>query len=236
MSQGPALVRAHVGCATVWCSGRDTGNVGDHVGDDPDVVARNRRMLADGAGLSAPDSWVWVRQVHGNEVFVADAPTPTDDPPTADAAFTAHAGLPVAIVTADCAPVVVANDNTFAVVHAGHRGLANGVVQRAVEQVRAHGTGGIHAFLGPCIRPAHYEFGADDLAQLVKQLGSPSIANETKDGRPALDIPAAVRVVLEHAGIDELHDCGICTAENLDYFSYRRDGQTGRQATVAVKA
>ncbi len=236
MTSGPALVRAHVGCATVWCSGRDAGNVGDHVGDDPDAVARHRRALADAAGLPEPNAWVWVQQVHGNAVFTADQPTRPGDPPVADAAITSHAGLPIAIVTADCAPVVVANDDAFAVVHAGHRGLANGVLERAVEQVRAHGTGDVSAFLGPCIHPARYEFGADDLARLVEQLGAPNIAAETIDGQPALDIPAAVRVVLAKVGVDALHDSGICTAEHAEYFSYRRDGRTGRQATVAVKA
>ncbi len=234
MSSGPALVRAAVGCATVWCSGRDTGNVGDHVGDDPAAVARHRRALADEAGLPAPDAWAWVRQVHGNDVYEASAPTPVEDPPVADAVVTTRAGLPIAIVTADCAPVVLANDDAVAVVHAGHPGLANGVIDAAIARVRALGGGSLHAFLGPCIHPARYEFGEREIDAFVDRLGA-SVRSTTRDGRPALDVPEAVRVVLDRAGVD-LNDCGICTSDDDGYFSYRRDGQTGRQATVAVKA
>jgi purine-nucleoside/S-methyl-5'-thioadenosine phosphorylase / adenosine deaminase len=234
VSSGPALVRAQVGCARVWCSGRAVGNVGDHVGDDPSAVVRHRRALAQAAGLAEPNTWVWMRQVHGRDVFDADAPTPETDPPVADAAVTTRAGLPLAVVTADCAPVVVANDDAVAVVHAGHRGLANGVIEAAVARVRADGAGDVHAFLGPCIRPARYEFGDDDLRVLVDRLGA-GVRATTRAGRPALDIPEAVRVVLDRVGVD-LSDCGICTADDASYFSYRRDGQTGRQATVAVKA
>jgi YfiH family protein len=210
------------------------GNVGDHVGDDPDAVVRHRRALAHAAGLAEPNTWVWMRQVHGHDVFDASAPTPETDPPVADAAVTTRAGLPLAVVTADCAPVVVANDDAIAVVHAGHPGLANGVIEAAVERVRSNGGGAIHAFLGPCIHPARYEFGVRDLEGFVDRLGA-SVRSTTREGRPALDVPEAVRIVLARVGVD-LSDCGICTSDNDGYFSYRRDGQTGRQATVAVKA
>jgi len=234
VNTGPALVRAHVGCAVVWCSGRAAGNVADHVGDDPGAVARHRADLAHALGLPEPTDWVWVRQVHGGEVFEAEAPTIPSEPPVADAAVTARPALPVAIVTADCAPVVVANDDAFAVVHAGHRGLSNGVIEAAVARVRSFGSTPVHAFLGPCIHPEYYEFGSADLERLVDELG-PAVAAQTREGRPALDIPAAVRVVLERAGVDGLDDCGVCTADSDEYFSYRRDGATGRQATIAVR-
>jgi copper oxidase (laccase) domain-containing protein len=137
------------------------------------------------------------------------------------------------VVTADCAPIVLANDRAVAVVHAGHRGLAAGVVEAAVARIRAAGEGEVHAFLGPCIRPARYEFGPADLARLVDVFG-PGVASRTDDGKPAFDIPEAVRIALDRAGVARVDDCGICTAVTPDYFSYRRDGATGRQATIAV--
>jgi YfiH family protein len=228
-----ALLSTTVGAASVWCSNRTYGNVGDHVGDDPVAVATARSSVARDARLRAPDEWVWLRQVHGADVYVADMPTPPDAPPEADAAVTTKRGLPLAIVTADCAPVVVANDDAVAVVHAGHRGLANGVIDAAVARVRARGSGEVRAYLGPCIRPARYEFGSRDLDALVDLLG-PEIAATTDDGRPALDIPRAVAVVLERAGVTSLDDCGVCTATSSSYFSHRRDHEAGRQVTVAV--
>jgi len=227
------MLTARVGPASVWCSGVPAGNVGDHVGDDPAAVARNRGALAAAAGLPASDLWVWLRQVHGADVFEAAAPTKSSTPPEADAAVTATRGLPLAVVSADCAPVVLASADAVGVVHAGHRGLAAGVIEAAVARVRVHGGAAVHAFLGPCIRPASYEFGAADLAELVLQFG-PSIEGRTAWGTRALDLPAGVRIALARAGVEDFDDCGVDTFAAPDYFSYRRDVATGRQVTVAV--
>jgi polyphenol oxidase len=227
------ILTRKVGPASVWCSGRAHGNVGDHVGDDPHAVARHRADVAAATGLPAPNEWVWLRQVHGAGVYEAEGPTPSEEPPEADAAVTATRGLPLAIVTADCAPVVLASDDAVGVVHAGHRGLLAGVIEAAVTRVRAHGDGEVHAFLGPCIRHSHYEFGARDLEVLASRLGD-EVKGRTRDGRPALDIPAAVGVALARTGVKQFEDCGVCTADCASYFSHRRDGATGRQVTVAV--
>lgn len=227
------ILTRELGPATVRCSGRAQGNVGDQIDDDPRAVAQHREDFAAAAGLPAPSTWVWLRQVHGADVHEAEGPTPPDDPPEADAAVTAKRRLPLAIVTADCAPVVLANDEAIGVVHAGHRGLAAGVIEAAVERVRARGRGDVHAFLGPCIRPSRYEFGAAELELLAARFGD-EVKGRTLDGRPALDIPAAVRVALARAGVTQFEDCGVCTAESVAYFSHRRDGATGRQVTVAV--
>jgi YfiH family protein len=232
MSRAP-LLTARVGGASAWCSGREQGNVGDHTGDDPRAVARRRADVAGAAGLPGPTEWVWLRQVHGARVYDAHVPTAPDAPPEADAAVTDVRGLPLAIVTADCAPVVIASDRAIAVAHAGHRGLATGVLEAAVAKVRARGEGDVHAFLGPCIHPARYEFGATDLDALVTQFG-PEVAARTRDGKPAFDIPAAVRIALARAGVDDVADCGVCTADSPAYFSYRAEHTNGRQLTVAV--
>ena len=230
-----------LGYARVWCTDRwggvsaapyDSANVGDHVEDDPGAVATNRKLVADAAGLIEPTGWVWLSQVHGIHVHVATEPTgPT--PPEADASVTATRGLPLAILTADCAPIALACDDAIGVVHAGHRGLDRGVIEAAVNALRDIGSGPVRAYLGPCIRPASYEFGVEDLARLVARFGS-SVEGRTRDGRPAFDVPAAVHIALECCGVDAIADSGVCTAESLDHFSFRRNGVTGRQVTIAV--
>jgi YfiH family protein len=209
----------------------DTLNVGDHVGDDPAAVGENRARVAGAAGLAGPAQWVWLDQVHGVHVHVATEPTRA--PPEADAAVTAEPGLPIAVLTADCAPVALACDNAVGVVHAGHRGLEHGVIQAAVAALREIGTGAVRAYLGPCIRPARYEFGPSDLARLVARFG-PRVEGRTREGKPAFDVPAAVRAALAECGVADLDDAGICTAESAAHFSYRRDGATGRQVTIAM--
>jgi YfiH family protein len=226
----------------VWFAGRHGGvsaspyatlDVADHVGDDPVAVAENRRRLAAATSRGGPGDLVWLRQVHGNEVVTVERPTAAA--PVADAVVTRVAGLPLAVVTADCAPVAIACDDTVAIAHAGHRGLAAGVLERAVARVRAVGRGPVRALLGPCIHPARYEFSAHDLEAFVARFG-PGVAGSTQAGRPALDLPAVVRLSLARAGVDQFDDVGVCTAASADHFSHRRDGITGRQASIVVLA
>ena len=230
-----------LGPARVWCSDRrggvsvppyDTANMGDLVGDEQQAVDANRALLAEAAGLVEPSRWVWLRQVHGNCVHEATEPT-SGKPPIADAAVTATPGLPLAVLTADCAPIAIACDDAVGVVHAGHPGLEAGVIEAAVAALREIGSGPVRAYLGPCIRPARYEFGAPDLARLVARFG-PSVEGRTHEGRPAFDVPAAVRAALTACEVEDLDDCGVCTAGSMAHFSYRRDGVTGRQATVVM--
>jgi len=227
-----APLEVRVGPARVWCTGVAHGNVGDHVGDDPVVVAQNRASVA-ALTASGARGWVWPRQVHGAAVYVAPEPGPDPLAPVADAVVTTVRGLAIAVVTADCAPLVIACEDAVGVVHAGHRGLAAGVIEAAVSRLRDSGTGAVHAFLGPCIHAARYEFGEDDLARLVARFG-PGIEGRTRDGSPALDIPAAIRVVLERSGVVAFDDCDICTADSDAYFSYRGNRDTSRQATIAM--
>lgn len=231
MNPGAPLLRARLGRAVVGCSSAAHGNVGDRVGDDPAAVLTARHRVAGAGGFPGADRWVWLRQVHGAAVAVVDGVP--DRPPEADAVVTAVPGLPLAIVTADCAPIVLATDDAVAAVHAGHRGLAAGVVEAAVDTLRTVGSGEVRAFLGPCIRPAAYEFGADDLARLVAVLG-PTVEARSARGTPALDVPAAVSAALARVDVAPPLDCGVCTATDPGYFSHRRDGATGRQVTVAV--
>jgi YfiH family protein len=243
------MIERRIGRALVRCTDRHGGvsaapyasaNLGDHVGDAPAAVAENRRRVAGAVAVASPavppdpDHFVWLQQVHGNAVaVVADAPRVA---PRADAAVTDRAGLPLVVLVADCAPIAVVGERAVGVVHAGWSGLEQGVVERAVEVVRAvDGSPGarIRAVLGPCVHPCHYEFGADGLERLVGRFGD-EVATSTEWGTPAFDVPAAVRVALARAGVDDLDDVGVCTASSPDHFSHRRDGPTGRQALVAA--
>jgi polyphenol oxidase len=242
------VIRRALGPAQVWFTDRHDGmsvgpyrenNLADHVGDDPVRVGENRRHLAamlareQPAVPADPSAWVWLRQVHGTHVVIGGEVVGTL--PEADASVSATRGLPLVVLTADCAPIALAGDTAVGVVHAGWLGLERGVIEAAVLALRAAGTGPVRAALGPCIRPAQYEFGSDLLARLTSRLGA-DIAGRTVDGAPALDIPVAVRRSLELVDVDVLDDVDVCTVASPDHFSYRRDGVTGRQAVVAVLA
>jgi YfiH family protein len=208
-----------------------TANLAGHVGDAPEAVAENRRRASAASGVPAPSEWVCLDQVHGDHVVRVDRPPET--PPAADAALTTTPGVPLVILTADCAPVALVAAGAVAAVHAGWAGLEQGVLERAVAALREVAPGPVRAVLGPCIRPERYEFGADLLARLAARFGD-VVVGRTAAGTPALDIPAAVRAASRQAGVDELDDVGVCTAASPDHFSYRRDGTTGRQAMVVV--
>lgn len=176
---------------------------------------------------------MWLRQVHGATVVDGAAHVDAAEPPEADAAVTSERGVALVVQTADCAPLALATDDAIAVVHAGWPGLVAGVIPRAVERLREVGTGEVRAALGPCVHPCCYEFGRDDLAKVVDVLG-PTVESATSDGSLALDVPTGVRVALEEVGVAELVDVDVCTFTSPDHFSYRRDGETGRQALVVL--
>ena len=200
-----------------------------HAGDlrvDGDATA----LAARRAALVA-HPWTWMHQVHGADLVVVDAPG-AHAGATADAAVVVASDAPVAVHTADCAPVaLVARGVALAVVHAGWRGLAAGVLERAVTALRAVGGDDVVAVLGPCIHAECYEFGADDLAVLADRYGA-SVRGRTTGGRDALDVPAAVAASL--GALDVPLDAGpsVCTACDERWFSHRARTETGRQALV----
>lgn len=190
----------------------------------PEVEARRRAVV------DLP--WTWIRQVHGDRVARVDAPGASAGV-TADAIVTAAAGAAIAVITADCAPVVLAGaEGVIGLAHAGWAGLEAGVVQQTVKEARALGAGDLSAVIGPCIRPECYEFGDDDLARLVDRYG-PALAARTAAGAPALDLAAGVRSALAEQGVDRVDDTGACTACSAAYFSWRARRETARQAAVA---
>lgn len=210
--------------------------------DDPPLVAANRavagRLLGD--GLGAPERWVPVRQVHGTDVAVVPDFQPVErqpgerQPVDADAVVLTEPGPVAAVLTADCAPLALVAGRGAAAVHAGWRGLAGGVVEAAVATLAEEAGSVRHAVLGPCIRSCCYEFGEEELAGVAARYGE-SVRARTRSGRPALDLPAGVRAALVAQGVGgELLDLGVCTACSPDWFSYRRDGTTGRQGLLVA--
>ncbi|MEW1957284.1 peptidoglycan editing factor PgeF [Kineococcus sp. NPDC059986] len=205
-------------------------NLGDHVGDDPVVVAAHREALR--RSVSA-DALVVPRQVHGATVVEVVSPPATA--PEADALFTRVPGIAVAVVVADCVPVLVADRaaGVVGVAHAGRPGLVAGVVPALVSALRAAGARDLTAALGPSVCGGCYEVPAamaDDVAARV-----PAARARTRWGTPAVDVAAGVRSQLAALGVPAL-DVARCTVEHDDLFSYRRDGATGRSAGVVVLA
>lgn len=152
----------------------------------------------------------------------------------ADAAVTATPGCALVVRTADCAPIALLADASVGIVHAGWRGLLDGVVEQAVDALRDLGAHTIQARIGPCISPAHYEFGAAELDRVAAWYGG-AVRGVTADGAPALDLVAGVRAALATAGVEVVDDHPpACTAAEPDrYFSFRARAETGRQASFA---
>jgi polyphenol oxidase len=194
----------------------------------PDQLASRRARIA-------PAPWTWLEQVHGNRVVRACAPGDRAGEP-ADAVVTAVPGVVLAVHTADCAGVLLwgAGPGVAAVgaVHAGWRGLLDGVLEATVSALDGLGATDISFALGPCISPAAYEFGAGELDQLVRRYG-PSLASTTTEGTPALDLRAGVRAALRGAGArEDASGPDACTATEPGWYSWRARADRGRQAAV----
>jgi len=205
-------------------------NLGRNVGDDPLAVAENRRILVREAGLPAEPSWL--AQVHGVAVVDLDQAGPHAD---ADAALTRHTGNVCAILTADCLPIVFAADtgDTVAAAHAGWRGLAAGVIGATVAAMAVQPERLI-AWLGPAIGPSHFEVGGEVReAFLSGDSGAGDAFKANAGGKFMADLGMLARRQLKDLGVNRIYGGGECTYARSDrYFSHRRDGVTGRQATL----
>jgi copper oxidase (laccase) domain-containing protein len=194
------------------------------VGGDAAALAPRRAAIVD-----AP--WTWLRQVHGASVVRVSAPGEHAGE-DADAAITDVAGAPIAVHAADCAPIALVGERSIGVVHAGWHGLVEGVVGHAVTAMRDAGDTPERAVLGPCIRPDVYEFGEADLDRVAAVLGD-GVRSRTAAGAPALDLAAGVGAALRHAGVGDVDDLGLSTADGDRWFSHRLRQDVGRHALVA---
>lgn len=213
----------------------DSFNLGTRYGqyrDDPAMVEANRAELIERFGLPSPPRWL--HQVHGTGVvrFSRDA---TQDEPDGDAAVTAEPGVVLAILTADCLPVVFASDDgrVIGAAHAGWRGLAGGVLERTVEAMQVD-PGRLLAWLGPAAGPQAYEIGAEVRDAFVggDARAAPAFV-ATRPDHWRVDLYALARLRLADAGVLRVRGGGLCTITDAQrFYSHRRDAQTGRMATL----
>jgi len=203
-------------------------NLGDHVGDDPLHVAANRarlrRQLSAGPG--------WLRQVHSARVVELGR----EPEPEADASFTRESGQVCAVLTADCLPVLLCDraGSVVAAAHAGWRGLAGGVLEATVAAMQVPPEG-VLAWMGAAIGPQAFEVGNEVREAFVAQhpQAAAAFVSQPTPGKWLADIYQLARIRLAHAGVQTIHGGGRCTFSEADsFYSYRRDGVTGRMAAL----
>jgi polyphenol oxidase len=205
-------------------------NLGAHVGDDPQAVAENRRRASTALGLRAEP--LWLQQVHGIDVVEARAQSA---PPAADASFARSPDQVCAILTADCLPVLLCDKSgkSVAAAHAGWRGLAGGVLAATVAAL-AEQPQRLMAWFGPAIEQDAFEVGDEVREAFVNraaQFADAFVPNAR--GRWQADLYALARRELARLGVHEVYGGGYrCYADAQRFFSYRRDGRTGRMATL----
>jgi hypothetical protein len=223
----------------------DSLNLGLHVGDDPATVQKNRDALK----AVLPNEPIWLNQVHGTQVIDVGALKESKDDgmavPSADASVTTAPGQVLAIMTADCLPVLLASRDGKVVgaAHAGWRGLAAGVIEQTVALMRVKQSNHaqtdtetqseILAYLGPAIGPHAFEVGSDvrDIFMAHNPASAACFEQLQEKGKYLADIYGLACLRLNALGIEHIEGGGECTLQNPDYFSYRRDQQTGRMGS-----
>lgn len=211
-------------------------NLGLHVGDDAATVQRNRALLQQ----ALPGRPAWIAQVHGVAVAEAASVQPGQPATVADASIARAPGVVSAVLTADCLPVLLADmdGKVVGAAHAGWRGLAAGVLATTLAAMRATGAGEITAWLGPAIGPRRFEVGEDVRAAFGAALGVAAAAPafvpfEGRPGKYLANMTMLARAFLARDGVTRVAGGNACTvSDEAQFYSYRRDGVSGRQATL----
>jgi YfiH family protein len=193
-------------------------NLALHVGDDPSTVATNRSVIGNAQ---------FMNQVHGDEIVIVDSVT--SEIPTCDGLITTKPNLQLAVMVADCIPLLLISKEAVGAIHVGRAGLVNQIALKAIDRMRSVGSQEIHAILGPSICGQCYEV-PFEMQQDVMQ-DHPRAFATTRKGTPALDLPQALIAELISAGVS-FEASTICTFEDEMYFSHRRQNPTGRFAGV----
>jgi YfiH family protein len=193
-------------------------NLALHVGDDPQTVAANRSLIGPAQ---------FMNQVHGEEIVIVESIT--DQIPTCDGLITTRTNLALAVMVADCIPLLLVSKEAVGAIHVGRAGLVNQIALKAIATMRSLGAIDIHAILGPSICGACYEVPFEMQQDVVEQ--HPRAFATTRKGTPGLDLPKALIADLLSAGVS-CEASTICTMENELYFSHRRQNPTGRFAGV----
>ena len=219
--------------ASTRCDGFSRGayqglNLGCHVGDDLSIVQKNRDCLIRQTDM--PSAPVWLNQTHST--LVVEQSLPTDQVLDADGISTHIPGVVCSVMTADCLPVLLTNvqGTQVSAVHAGWRGLANGIIENAIDQF----DGQVMAWIGPAIGPSAFEVGEDVRNAFVSALpaASEAFVLTRKQGKWLANMNLLVQQRLNRAGVEQVYFSNLCTyTDPQRFYSYRRDGVTGRQAS-----
>jgi YfiH family protein len=196
-------------------------NLAQHVGDSAETVSLNRQLLSK---MTGPIQFM--NQVHGDKVVEIKS---LIDDPTCDGLITSVPGIALAVMVADCIPLLLTSTTVVGAVHVGRRGLMNSVAVKTIESMRKLGAAQIHAQLGPSICGRCYEVPQELADEVIAK--HPAASSLTNNLTPALDLPRAL--IAELVAHDVTYEASpICTLENDEYFSYRRHNITGRNAGV----
>ena len=198
----------------------DSANLGHHVGDDPAAVAANRSSLEAKIGMPV----AFMNQVHSDIVMVVED---NKEQPTCDALITTNRKLAVAVMMADCIPLLLKSDVAVAAVHVGRKGLMNQIALKSIEVMRQLGAEVIHSYIGPNICGKCYEVGDDIFEEVTSKY--PITDSSARTGSKTLDLVAGLKSDLKDTVIQDLSSC---VMEDKDSFSFRRNEITGRQAGV----
>ena len=211
-----SLITSRIGgCSSAPFNGL---NLGTHVGDDPQTVAANRSLIGPAQ---------FMNQVHGDEIVIVESIT--DEIPTCDGLITKRSNLALAVMVADCIPLLLISKEVVGAIHVGRAGLVNQIALKAIATMRSLGAIDIHAILGPSICGKCYEVPLQMQQEDVAT--HPASRSTTSKGTPALDLPAGLIAELIAQGLT-YEASPICTQEDPLYYSHRRDNPTGRFAGV----
>jgi YfiH family protein len=209
----------------------DELNLALHVGDNPESVASNRSQLAELMGISR-ERFIYMEQVHGDEVAIVTKSSVAESPPIADALFTLDRDIALVVLTADCIPLLLYAQEAVAAVHVGRKGLVAGVIERVIETFNSFDipNSDIRGAMGPAICGQCYEVDLDMYLEITERFPATATSIEAH----SLDLVAGAKSILANHGITA-QSSDMCTAHSEGYFSYRRDGRTGRQCGVIAR-
>ena len=206
-----------------------TLNLASHVGDNKIHVEKNRDYLINQLKLSS--SPVWLSQTHSNHIVCLDNKTINKN---ADGAYTTKNNRICTVMTADCVPLLFCDQSgkQVAAIHAGWKGICKGIIDKAIKIY--HDTSKIMVWIGPCISAKHYEVGIDVYNNCLNYLSLTKDAFiETDKNHWNCDLVSLVNIILKKSQVGAIYECGLCTYEQEDmFYSYRRDGETGRTASM----
>ncbi|MGB1800376.1 MAG: peptidoglycan editing factor PgeF [Gammaproteobacteria bacterium] len=207
----------------------DELNLALHVNDNPEDVKKNRSTLIENLHLQSEP--VWLNQIHSSKIIcINNAPENLE----ADASYTTEKNKVCSVMTADCVPVLFCNQEgtKVAAVHAGWRGICGGIVENSIKTLASAES--LLAWIGPCISANHYEVGKEVYESCTNHSTLLEKAFEQRDENHwSCDLVKIINILLKNCGVGSIYECNLCTYEKPDlFFSYRRDGDTGRTASM----